>query len=397
MTSWRVLPAVLAIVSLTACSGPYSNPTVAAKQDESLPIRAQRAEWSTVPETVTATGELFADDMVTLRAKVPGRVESLYVDLGSAVQTGQPVAELEKADYEFRVRQAEAMVEQTRARLGLARNAGDGVDPAGTALVRQAAASLREARLMHINATRLFEEGVISKVDFERAGVALQAAEARHQGAIEEIFRIEAELLERRAALDLARQQLADTVIRAPFAGAVTRRETAIGEYLPVNSPIAQVVRDDPMRIRLTVPERFAGRLRRGQAIALRLESAPVRHTGRVVRMSPALEADQRALLVEGEIPNRDGSLRAGSFVEAEITVDPNARSIVVPATAVRSFAGIHRMFVIEQDALADRVVRIGRDLGDKRTEIVEGIEPGDLFVPNPDGRHTEGLRVTVE
>ena len=85
MTPWAVLPVVLAMLSLAACSGPYSNPALAARQDEPIEVDVLRASVSTIPETVTATGELFADDVATLRAKVPGRVEHPHVDLGSVV------------------------------------------------------------------------------------------------------------------------------------------------------------------------------------------------------------------------------------------------------------------------------------------------------------------------
>src|SRR5262249_41300736 len=134
-----------AILALSACSGPYSNPSVAANNaSKPVPVRVQAARLETIPEIITATGELFAEDVATLSAKVPGRVVKLNVDLGSRVEAGQIVAELEKDDFEFRVGQAAAQVEQTRARLGIGSSSTDDVKPEETAIVRQAAASLRE-------------------------------------------------------------------------------------------------------------------------------------------------------------------------------------------------------------------------------------------------------------
>src|SRR5713101_2044521 len=126
-------------ILLAGCSGPYSSPTVSAK-NEGKPIRVRvfRASLQTIPEVITATGELSAEDTATISAKVAGRIEKLNVDLGSLVEQGQVLAELEKDDYAFRVKQAEAMVEQTRARLGLSDGSNDQVDPLNTSVVKQA-------------------------------------------------------------------------------------------------------------------------------------------------------------------------------------------------------------------------------------------------------------------
>ena len=197
-----------------------------------MPVRAFPVALQTIPEIISATGELSAEDTAIISAKVAGRVEKLHVDLGSVVEQGQVLAELEKDDYTFRVKQSEALVEQTRARLGLSKDSDDRVDPLETSAVKQAAASLKEAQLIFNNSSELFKQGVVSNVDYQRAGVALQAAEARRQGAVESIYQAQAELLERRASLSLARQQLVDTTIRAPFHGAIIRRQATPGEYL---------------------------------------------------------------------------------------------------------------------------------------------------------------------
>jgi RND family efflux transporter MFP subunit len=383
------------LLGLSACSGPYSSPTVAAKVDsESVRVRVETIRSVNIPEMIQVNGELFAEEQATLSAKVPGRITKLNVDLGSQVQKNDVIAELETADYDFRLKQAEAMVEQTRARLGLASGSPDRVNPPDTAIVRQAAAGLREATLLHANSTRLFDQGVISKVDFERAGVALQAAQARHQAAVEEVYNLLAQLTERRAQVELARQQLADTVIRAPFAGAITRRTTAIGEYLPVNAGIAVLVRQNPMRIRLSVPERLASRVRIGQTVEVRIETAGRTRSGQVVRLSPSIEAQNRSLLVEGELPNEDGALRSGSFIEGMITVDRNARGIAVPSSCVLSFAGVDRVFVVESGKLAERVIKPGRALDSSKVQVLEGLKPGDALVLDPGDKLSPGLKV---
>ncbi len=382
----------------SSCTGPYSNPQVSAKSDTpAVPVSVEKAAISNVPEIITATGELFAEDLTTVSAKVPGRIQKMHVDLGSLVKQGQVLAEIEREDYEVKVAQSEALVTQARARLGILDKPTDDVKPEETAIVRQAAAALKEARFIFDTTARLSKDGVVSRIDYEKAQVRAQGSEAAYQSAIEEVMMLRAQLTERRAALSLARQQLSDCTIRAPFSGAITRRQASLGEYLSINSPIVLLVRQHPLRIRLEIPERQALKVRAGQQIEVRLEGTDKRRTGKVVRLSPALEAQNRSLLIEGEIPNEDGALRPGSFVEGTLTVNPNAQGISVPFNAIISFAGTERVFSANSGSLTESVVKTGRRLPGERVEILDGVKPGDLIVLNSTDRMTKGQKVAVK
>lgn len=396
MQSRAVALAVVLLASV-ACTGPYSQPSVSAKEEKPLSVQTFRAALETIPEVIAATGELLAEEQATIGARVPGRVTRLHVDLGSTAQAGQVLAEIEKDDYEFRVRQAEALVSQIRARLGILDKASDDVNPDETAVVRQAAAALREARFVYETTSSLYKEGVMSRIDFEKAGVRRQAAEAAFQAAREEVMQLKAQLAERRAQLELARQNLADCLIRAPFSGAVTRRHASLGEYLAVNAPVVTLVRQHPLRIRLEIPERFASRIRAGQRIDVHLEGAVQPPSGRVVRLSPSIEAQSRSLTIEGEIPNERGLLRPGSFVAATVTVDPYAQGLAVPRSSVVSFAGVDRVFIVRNGVLEDRIVRLGRPLPFERVQVLSGLEPGVLVVRNAHERMMHGRRAVVQ
>lgn len=381
---------------LTSCSGPYrQNGAAAAKADPALlAVKTIAVTGTTLPEVISANGELFAEEQATVSAKVPGRVEKLFADLGSVLKAGDIIAELEKTEYEFRVRQSEAAVDQIRARLALSNRPDEEFDPERTATVREAAAALKEARFIFETTAKLQKEGVVSRIEFEKAQVRRDGVEAHYAAVLADVMQLRSQLSERRANLALARQQLYDCTIRAPFAGAVTRRPASLGEYLGVNAPILTLVRQSPLRVRLEVPERLAARVERGQMIEVRLESAPVVRTGRVVRLSPAIEAQGRSLLIEGEIPNPDGVLRPGSFVQGTITLNPNAQGIAVPRDAVLGFAGTERCFVVNNGALEARIVKTGRRLDDNQIEILDGLAAGDRLVSPASDRMTTGQKV---
>lgn len=394
MRSLGLKSLALALAALLAgCSGPYSSPTVSAKTAGApLDVRVEIAAFHPIPEVITVTGELLAQELATVSAKVAGRLGDVRVDLGSVVEKGDTIAAIEPVEYEYRVRQAEALVEQSRARLGLKAGAGDDVNPNQTAAVRQAAAALEESRLHFSRVSQLFKAGVLSRSDFDRGQASLQQAEAQHQAALEGILETQAQLSQRRTEAAMARYQLVETVIRAPFRGAVTRRIATLGEYVAVNSPVAVVARLDPVRLRLEVPERSASKVRMGQVVDVQVSGGL--RSGKVVRLSPSIDAQNRVLIVEAEIHNADGVLHPGAFADGVITVDASARGISVPASAVISFAGVDRVYAVESGVLAERIVRVGRKLAGGRVEIASGLKAGERVVVQASDRLLPGQQV---
>jgi RND family efflux transporter MFP subunit len=386
------LVAALACAAV-GCSGPYSSPTVSAKTEGSVSrVRVETAALRSIPEVVTATGELVAEENAVVSARIAGRIGEVKVDLGSLVDRDDVVALIEPVEYEYRARGAEALVEQTRARLGLKKDAPDTVNPAETATVKQAAAALEEARLNFARISQLYKAGVLSRMEFDRGQAAVQQTEARHQEAIEGVLEAQAQLSERRVALGIAKYQLSETFVRAPFRGAVTKRIAAVGEQVTANSAVVTVARLHPIRLRLEVPERYASRVRAGQRVDVRITGMAPR-SGKIVRLSPTIETQNRILTIEAEIPNEDGALRPGSFADGAITVDPHARGYSVPASAVAGFAGVDRIFIVENGALAERIVKPGRTLNGGRVEILSGLAGGERVVTEATDRLTVGQK----
>lgn len=182
---------LLAALFLTSCKSDYQ---ASQRQGQPPNARTPRKVKTTnvvetpFGETVTANGTLAAYDQTTVSVKVPGRVQTISVDLGTVVARGQVIAQLDPEDYRLRVQQAEAALAQARARLGLAPDgADDNIDPEKTATVRQARAVLDEAKYSRDRAARLVEQGVIAKAEFDSAVATFKVAEGRYQDAYEEI------------------------------------------------------------------------------------------------------------------------------------------------------------------------------------------------------------------
>jgi multidrug efflux pump subunit AcrA (membrane-fusion protein) len=377
---------LLLAVSAAACSGASSAAQRAGDSaDEARSVPVVRIQPTPLDRSVTVSGTLAAEEQVMLSLKVTGRLEEMLVDLGSPVRRGQVIARLSPTDFELRLSQAQAALQQARARLGLDPGGeGDSVEIEQTAVVRQAKAALEEARRQRDRFATFVERGISARADLESADAQLQIAEGRYQDALEEVRNRQAVLAQRRSELALARQQLEDTSLKSPIDGVVRERHAFAGEYRAAGTPIVTVVRQHPLRLQLAVPERSAAAVGVGQVVRVIVEGDAEAYRGRVARLSPAITEGNRTLAIEAEVPNEAGRLRPGMFARAEIVTD-EALSIVVPHSALVVFAGVEKLLVVKDGKVHEQRVRSGRRIGD-RVEILDGVTTGDIVITAPGG-----------
>jgi hypothetical protein len=162
----------------------------------------------------------------------------------------------------------------------------------------------------------------------------------------------------------------------------VRERHLSIGAYLDVGAAVATIVKMDPLRLRLAVPERESGSVRVGQTVRLRSDGGAVQAEGKVVRLSPAVDEKTRTLIIEAEIPNKEGALRPGAFASADVVIDPESPAVLVPADSLVTFAGITKVLGVTDGRIVEKRVRVGRRSGD-RLEVLEGVTPATRSSPS--------------
>ena len=389
---------MLAALFFASCKSDYQAST---RQGQARPgdkavrqVKTATVAETPFGETVTANGTLAAFDQTTVSVKVPGRVRTISVDLGSVVSQGQVIAQVDSQDYVLRVQQAEASLAQARARLGLApEGTDDRIDPEQTATVRQARAVLDEARYNRDRAARLVEQGVIAKAEFDTATATYKVAEGRYQDAYEEIRNRQGILAQRRSELALARQQLKDTAVVAPLNGVVQEKRTSVGEYLAAGAPVVNIVKMDPLRLRAEVPERESHTVHTGQDVRVTVEGDTTIYLGKIMRLSPVIAEQTRMLVVEADVRN-NGKLRPGSFAHAEIVTNDAKMAVTVPNNAIVTFAGIEKVIVVQNGKALEKPITTGRRNTDF-TEIVAGINVGEKVIVDP-GNLQSGQAVEV-
>jgi RND family efflux transporter MFP subunit len=360
---------------------PNSDTPRAAPPLETIDAEVVTLGLSPWPSIVRSQGSLFADEQTVVGAKVAGRVREVHVDLGDFVQAGAPLVTLDQEEFELQVAQADAQLQQARSAVGLLE--GDRVedlDPENAAPVRQERALWDEANNALQRSKKLHDQQAIGDGELDQATAAERVAEARYASALNSVRENIALIGVRQAELSLARQRLQDATIKAPLDGYVQQRHVSPGTYVSVGQPIAVVVRTHPLRFRGNVPEKYAQAIAVGQEVRLKIESLAEPRRAEITRINPMLDQQSRSLAFEAEIDNSDQRLRTGLFAQAEIVVDPAAKSLVVPQTAIIEFAGAQKVWKVIDGVAAEHEVLTGQRRGEQR-EIIEGLSAGDIIL----------------
>jgi membrane fusion protein, multidrug efflux system len=386
---------VAAAMTLAACSG---GATSAAAPAEPAPVAVRTAQVQTQPidRFLRVTGSLVADEQAGVAAETAGRVVGTPVERGTHVTAGAVLVRVSATEADASLREAEANAAQLEARLGLA--AGQPFDPSHVPEVLNAKASLDWAEADFNRIKSLLEQKVVSQAEYDQKLTAVNAARQQFLAAQNTAQQSYRSLQAARARVDLARKTASDTVVRAPFSGIVSERLVTTGDYVTKGMKVATVVRIDPVRVELTVPEQYLSLVKAGQAVRLSVDAYPnERFAASVKFVSPALKTDQRALTVEAVAPNPDGRLKPGLFATAFLQQTNPVPALLVPSSSVETVAGTSRVYVITaKNIVEERIVTLGEAVGE-RVELASGVKAGERIAINPRGKLADGVRVQIE
>jgi RND family efflux transporter MFP subunit len=357
-------------------------------------VTAARAAFVPVTRLLKVTGSLTADEEAEVAAETTGRVVETPVERGSRVDQGSPLLRLAETEADASLKEAEANVGQIEVRLGIAGDQPFDAERVPEVSNARAGKELAEAEFARIK--KLYDDHVVSGSEFDQRRTQVELMARQYDTARNTARQLYRSLEGARARLTLAKKALTDTTVRAPFAGLVVERKVSVGDFVTRGTKVVTVVRINPLRVELTVPEQSLSFIRRGQLLELEVDAYPGRKfKGEVRYVSPSLRVDQRALTIEAVVPNADATLKPGLFATAAIEQPGNARALCVPSAAVRTLAGSTRLYVIKGDRVEERMVTLGQAVGDG-IEIVNGIAEGDEVAQTGVDRLVDGARVRV-
>lgn len=402
---------------------------------EAVAVSVVSSRVGPVQREVAVTGTLYGDEEATVSAKVPGRVTQIFTDVGDRAAPGEPLAQIEKTDYELAAAQKQMAVQAALAKLGL-------TDMPSADLDLDKIPTVQRARLQAANAEAKFNRGkqlhdqappLISDQDFADLQTAFDVARSNYDVELLTARSLAADARAMRSDFDLEQQKLRDATVRAPGAApatttqpagaaaaagragagdnakgasdrskpqagkyAVGARLVSVGEYVREGTPLFRLVANDPIKFRPQVPEKYQGQVQVGQKVRVTVSAYPgAAFEGTVARISPQVDVASRSFQVEILVPNADGRLQAGAFANGAILTRTQADVTLVPVEAIVTFAGVSKVFSVADGKAIEHKIDVGQPVGDA-VEVVRGFKGIAPLVASGKNRLASGVPVTV-
>lgn len=423
----RILFGVLALSLCFGCGksqqeGNRKANTNQEKSEAPISITVDKSVSRQVPSYIQSTGTLVANESSDVSSKVAGKVVAVSADVGQFIGQGAVIARLDDKDARLRLQEAQAGVTQAIAgvrqaevRLGLSPNGNFNASiipevRAANANYEQLVSELKQAEANEKRYRDLVETGDVAMITYEQYRTARDTARSRVNGAKEQLeAAINAAKLNNQAikgaqaAVDAAKTQVAtaqqavtDAVIRAPFAGFVSSRPTAVGEFVSTSSIVATILRTNPIKVQLQVAEADIPYIVVGRGVAIQVDAYKDRKFGgTVTAVNPAIDPISRSAIVEATIENNDNALRSGMFSTAQIVREGGNTGIFVPKAAIFSdeTTQSYRIFVIQDGIAKLRVVQLGTE-ENGTVQILNGINADETVATSKVAELYEGAKV---
>jgi multidrug efflux pump subunit AcrA (membrane-fusion protein) len=407
-----VLAAALAGLLLFAisCGGSKANvrkdETSTAAQPAPVEVTTAPAIVRELPRFFEATGSFSGDEQTDVSPSIAGKVVAVAVDLGSYVRRGQTIVRLDEVDLRLRVEQAQAQLDQAKAGVRQAEEKvgirpGQSFDINKLPEVANARVALELADKNLRRAEKLIESGDISRSTYDQQKAQRDQLKEQFESALSlarqnyaAVMTARANVANAESQINLARRNLSYTNVYSPIDGYVADRPADLGEYVSTTTKVATVVRINPLRVRIDIPEQAIPTVKVGQSVSVTTSAWPDRNfSGRIARISPNVTPTSRTLTVEAEVENGSGVLKPGQFATVRILESRAEPATLVPARAVRTESGVSRVFVIKDGRAQERSVQLGQTEGDL-VEIKSGVAGGENVATNNIEQLSDGVVV---
>ncbi|NJL40315.1 MAG: efflux RND transporter periplasmic adaptor subunit [Leptolyngbyaceae cyanobacterium SM1_4_3] len=399
--------------------------THSADSAETLPLTVQTVvvHQQSVPEDRALTGTVEAIDSTTLTSRVTGRVEQLLVQEGTPVEKGQIIAIIDVSDIRAKQQQADAQIIEAQAAVVTAqasrRSALTQVDAARESLseaqasLLEAQAELADAQLNQSRMARLYPEGAVPEVNLDSANTRVDIAQARVRQieatiaqAASTIRTAEAGVGEATAGVDQAQARVTQAeatareitanldygVVRAPFAGVITRKQVEIGATAGVSQPLVTLENGERLRLSVAVPETLIDHVQLGQSVTVHIDALNREISGEVSQIVPSADPQARNFTVKVALPPTT-NLISGMFGRLQLE-SSDRTALIIPKNTLVERLGVSGVFKVVDGKAQFQTVTV-RPINDDVVEVFAGVNEGDRLILNPDPGLHENTEVS--
>jgi RND family efflux transporter MFP subunit len=353
--------AVLAVHGIMSRSATTENLQKQANQAiAALAVSVVKPTKAPATISIDLPGQTQAFMQASVFAQTTGYVKRWNFEIGSPVREGDVLAEIDTPEVDQQLNQAKATLKQAQAAFDL-------------------------SRVTYQRDGDLLQRKVIAHQDFDNAESDYRGKQATVNSAEAAVLRLEA---------------LEDfKVLKAPFEGIVTTRNTDIGGMVNAGAgnPLFVVARIKPLRVYINVPESLGGKVKVGDSAELKFDEFPGKtFAGKVVRTAGAIDPSSRTLLTEVDVPNENGQLFPGAYMQVHLSTGGSKQSLIIPANTLLFRSEGTMVGVVGTDNKVElKKVKIGQDLG-SHLEVTQGLSADDQVIINPSDSLASGQTVRI-
>lgn len=361
-TTLPIFAILLSSLFIVSCSKqePITQAKTTVQPLELIGSDLVKPEYRQLSRNVSFTGTLQAKLRTSIQAETSGTVIQLYANNGDRVNKGQTLLRLNNQDDQARFLQAQANFTAAKAQADLSKNLAE-------------------------RNRRLFQQGYIAEIEYERSKADAQAQRAN--------------LDAQQALVTIAKKAANDATVQAPMSGIVSNRQVQTGQTVASGQTLFEIVDTSTLELQGSVPDNNQTNLRVGQTVQYQFagQSKPV-FTTRISRINPIADASSRALLFYADVNNNTGSLNIGNYVQGTITLEGGQHGLVIPSSAIwqEDNQSTYVWAVRQQKLVKVNVTILAQDKM-TNTALVAGIEPTDQvsLVKVPDEANGRTVKVS--
>lgn len=276
---------------------------------------------------VYSSGTILGNEEVELRSEISGKIIKIYFQEGSQVNKNNLLVKINDAELQAQLKKAKSTLELAEYK------------------------EFRQKKLLEVEA--------ISQEDYD---VAMN------------------ELKTNQAEIELLQAQIDKTEIRAPFDGIIGLKYVSEGSYITPNNVIATLQNINPVKIDFSIPERYAGIVKKGDKIIFTIESSNEEFTGEVYAIEPKIDLATRSLLIRGIYNNPNSRILPGSFAHIKLVLSNINDAIMIPSEAVIPDLQSHKVFLYKNGKAISQKVNLGLRT-ERKVQIIDGIQPNDTVI----------------
>lgn len=404
------------IVLLVSGCLPKDQKTGNPSEPDPIPVTVTAIQKRDLPRVIQAVGTLHGIDEVLIAPKAEGRITAIHADIGDRIWPGAMLLEIDPTDAKQAMQEGQRALSSELAKLGLSELPVGKFQIEDVPGVKAASVAVEDALRRFKQKEDLKSKGGGSVDELELAQTEVRLAEARKKQAMTEAESCLAAAKWRRAQLDGAEQRLRDCIVFAPesdqfwaWAGAVgptfmpTRfavaaRMASEGEMIRSNpvTNVFKLVVDSTLKLKTHVAEQYSGWVKVGQSCEVRVDAFPNRtFSGRVARVNPTVDPQNRTFGVEIEVPNFSQELKSGSFAKVNLLSRVDRNVSTLPPEAVVGFAGVTKVYIVKQGHAQAIEIKCGaRDRG--WVEIIGEIPPDAQVLTSGFVQVVDGSKIII-